>query len=303
MALKLFSFLFLFFLQFSVSVYAHNSQAQETIATVAGAVDLEQKQVCASVRTLNSGGTLQNDVCEPYWPKTQSIVITAPRDSSTAASGDDSAPEEGTGSNSSISEVAVPTWADQIRENPDSVDKSSDNYDGDLSPAQMAERGQTMASRSELQQMEALFARTKTNTVQRCCGSNRECATAFRAVRLQFCTNPRASTHPNEPDRCTGRDSGIFTVTPDEIYMSWWHLRISRLPESQREAAREAAIREHPQLRNKLGLIAPGMVSISRYDRANDDGSTLWTFRHELGHACSHIRRQIATRNGSPLNA
>jgi hypothetical protein len=45
------------------------------------------------------------------------------------------------------------------------------------------------------------------------------------------------------------------------------------------------------------------MVSISRYDRANDDGSTLWTFRHELGHACSHIRRQIATRNGSPLNA
>jgi len=289
MVLKLFPFLI--FLLVSIVAEA-NTDAQEALATVRDSASFIEQRVCNNVSGIQSGGTGQYQVCEPYWPRQQSVAITAPpQNGAQAESGDSSA----------VSEVGVPEWAEEIRENPDSTDKSSENFTGDSSPAEMAERGRTMASPAELREIETLYAQTRASVASRCCGTDRECRSVFSRVPLQFCTNPRATTHPNEPDRCTGRESGIYTVRDDELYLSWWLLRISRLPQAQREATRAYILREHPQLKARLGDVVPGTIVVSRYKRATD-GATLVTLRHELGHACSNIRRQIATRDGSRSN-
>lgn len=295
--------LFLISLCLQVPVVA--SQVEETARDVAAATSTTEKQVCQNVRTLHSGGNLRTEVCEPYWPKTEAIVVTAPRDPARSASGDASSAEDNSQSGTEtaqVTEIAMPSWADQVRDRPESYNKSSKDYEGNSSPAQMAERGITMASRAELRAMETLFTQTKNNVAERCCGTNRECAGLFRQVRLQFCTNPRALTHPNEPDPCTSSEAGVYTQSDDEMYMQWWLYQVARDPEGVREATRTATLAKRPQLRNRLGQVAPGFVKFSRYERA-DSGETLWTFRHELGHACSSIRRQIAARNGSRITA
>ncbi len=272
---------------------------EETLRDVAVAAGSTEIQMCRNMQALSNGQNLTSAVCEPYWPKTTAVVITATPQNTLAGSGDSTS----VGVSSEDRQIGIPDWAEQVRDRPETIDKSSTSYEGDNSPMQMAELGRTMGSRAELRAMESMFARTRSSVASRCCGSNQECLNVFRQVRLQFCTNPRATTHPNEPDRCTGRDSGVFTNTDDENLMVWWLLRMRREPADVQEATRASVLQDSPQLRNRLGQVAPGMVSISRYERADDGGETLWTFRHELGHACSSIRRQIATRDGSTLAA
>lgn len=274
-----------------------NSQNVETLRNVTREALSGDRLVCEDVRNLAVGNRPQNQIiCETYWPKQVAIVVTAKRPSS------ESTPDSEIKSEATVTEIGVPQWSDTVREKPQSVDKHSAAFEGDKSPEQMANEGKTLATPGDLQTMETSFVSLRNGMADRCCGTNSECLSSFKAVRIQFCTNPRAVTHPNEPDRCTGRDSGFYTTTGDEHIMRWWNLYILSLPQNHHEPNRAALLQKYPQLRGRLGSVAPGFISVSRYDRA-DQLDTQWTFRHELGHACSSIRRQMAVRDSTQLRA
>ncbi|RYZ72189.1 MAG: hypothetical protein EOP05_11290 [Proteobacteria bacterium] len=102
-----------------------------------------------------------------------------------------------------------------------------------------------------------------------CCGSNSRCTDAMKAVRVLSCSSD-ADKDPNQPDHCALL-SGYFEFNQVE------KSNISALVAG-----------------NQFTGIQSGSVILSPYVTATgEDYASAKIINHELGHACSFIRRQV----------
>ncbi len=111
-----------------------------------------------------------------------------------------------------------------------------------------------------------------------CCGEDRACLGAMKQLRIAQCS-AEGDRDPNKPDSCTYAN-GYFDLSAEE----------------------KATFRDS-LVGNPLKAILPGGIVLSPYlDRNGNAVALEATIRHELGHACTSIRRQATILKGG-LNA
>ncbi|MGZ3769150.1 MAG: hypothetical protein ACXVCP_06685 [Bdellovibrio sp.] len=195
---------------------------------------------------------------------------------------------------SAIWEKGQAWWKKMAEEKPAELNKHSDEYKNP-SRNEMLAHGFSIALPSELKKIEAKFNALKARTVPQCCGNDVECSKAYLATSLKFCSDPKAEADPNAPDPCADAKEAYFNADRKAKLGAWFLKTSNELPQFRLELLAKVR-KEFPQFEEEM--IRPGFVTLSKY-KSNESNSNTYADRHELGHACNFIRRQIASKSGT----
>ena len=187
-------------------------------------------------------------------------------------------------------------WKKITEKNPESLNKNSGEYK-DPSRRDMLKAGYTFASEAQLVKINEEFSNMKARTAIQCCGSDQRCITTYMATSLRFCSDPKSEQDETAPDPCASSGSAYFTVdrktqlTYFANYNHWERMP----PETLAQIMDQMKMNGEPNF--VVGSINPGYISLNRYisPRGKSDD---YTYRHELGHACNFVRRQLAVKDG-----
>jgi|GEM_PF-5167819 len=150
---------------------------------------------------------------------------------------------------------------------------------------------------------QALDVREK--TAQACCGTDSECLAAVRKVRVSVCESP-ADQDPSLPDPCEA-NGGQFSLSTVEqatvLTQMQYSFGVGRYgtPAEVQRVISEAKETLRQNISFGSAFPASGEIRLSPFGHL--DGaplSEIQTLRHEFGHACSFIKRQIASEIGKP---
>jgi hypothetical protein len=110
-----------------------------------------------------------------------------------------------------------------------------------------------------------------------CCGLDRTCERMMKGVSIHFC---QAQSDPNGPDECIGTGTGYQAEADPALW----------------KYTKENAFAAKPkQIRSEDFHLPSGSITISPFK--NDDSPS--DFSHEMGHACSWVKRSLAITRGS----
>ncbi|MGZ3743764.1 MAG: hypothetical protein ACXWRA_07930, partial [Pseudobdellovibrionaceae bacterium] len=132
-------------------------------------------------------------------------------------------------------------------------------------------------------------------TAPLCCGQDSECAKAYLETPLKFCSDPKAEADPNAPDPCSKSKKAFFSVEHEALLGAWFYEKVNESPQDRLQLLAKIK-KEIPNL--SLEKIWSGYISLGKY-KFGKDMLEPYIFRHELGHACNFVRRQIAAKKGT----
>jgi hypothetical protein len=207
--------------------------------------------------------------------------------------------------------VCVPIWKDGISPylKPDAKPLNFRENRGNISVkgvayvpptrSEVLARGYSMATD---EQMTALRNETELQLgkmIPICCGDDDICKNAMKEVKFEFCRDPEADKDSTKPDGCYGNQTSSFELITSDSDATSFLSFIARLvkPEQQSEFERGYGIPidqlKDDQLSAEGALKSPlpGRIQLTPYfkkgvSKASDN------LIHEMGHACSAIRRQ-----------
>lgn len=144
-------------------------------------------------------------------------------------------------------------------------------------------------------------AKVKQDVAQNCCGTDKSCHKYFSKVNINFCDDSAAAKNPNIPDPCA-KSGGTFYAdkgNTKEFATSMLSMldlvtaRASTLPpEEKKYFFKMISYYESIGGRHDFGEISYGGIELSPY-YAKTETANVQLLAHELGHACSHIKRQM----------
>lgn len=131
---------------------------------------------------------------------------------------------------------------------------------------------------------------------QMCCDGDKACSQAMAKVKINYCESD-ADRDPSKADDCELLDGEYQLDAQEQAALTLamqlplsMNLSAAQLTESEISGA-QAALKGHPA----TGFPVTGTIQLSPY--ADKYGGLIQNdgVRHELGHACSFIKRQLAT--------
>ena len=185
-----------------------------------------------------------------------------------------------------------------------------ENFNAKYNPEtrqQKLREGYTVLSKSERQASLKEFEKTKAVAATSCCGSDKECLNHFAKIQLTYCDDREANKNPNIPDKCArspGRFNiehsskndfasfivGMTNMATNRKYTSMSPEEIKYYRDLSKRMVAEGASSD-------LGVVVSGGIELSPYSHRGTPTSTTQIVSHELGHACSHIKRQLIVYN------
>jgi hypothetical protein len=169
------------------------------------------------------------------------------------------------------------------------VESALDDTDGCADPTQnrsskdfhqpsQNEMGETKLSAVEKHKLLDTFKVLQTTVAEKCCGDrDSQCTDLMNNVAVSFC---KAQKNPNTPDPCVG-DGTYYTPDFDD------HWQQNKLGKKSPDELKKLIV-------GKFEL-KPGTITLSPLTGEDNRAS----YTHELGHACSQIRRKLAIYRGS----
>ncbi len=131
-------------------------------------------------------------------------------------------------------------------------------------------------------QVEGRLRELRQSESQRCCAGDELCREAVAATRFEWCQPP---TDPTARDQCqTASYHGVDSA--HDLELGAWY------------GAEYHSRRVLPQAPATFP-VRSGYIRLSPYDFKYSDESWEYVLAHELGHACSHVRRQIMARRSA----
>lgn len=186
-------------------------------------------------------------------------------------------------------------WKKWVDERPEELNKGSADFKNP-SRKQMRAQGYKLANASELKDLAHLFNEMKAATVSACCAGDSECKKLYLQTTLKFCSDSGADRDADAPDSCAGSLSAAFMGDQDGLTNAWWQKYTPSMTAEQKKQALEDIRKQTPGF--QPGVLKSGSVTLSKYIQPSAPPD-FYVLRHELGHACSFVQRQIAAKKGS----
>jgi hypothetical protein len=136
-----------------------------------------------------------------------------------------------------------------------------------------------------------------------CCGTDSDCLSAMRGVRVSVCSSP-ADQDPSQPDPCEAVGGSYNLTTKENAVMALTMKDSVTLFSTGLPSQTSKVIEEARALLGGTSMLleaypATGEIVLSPYVTSRGEPiSEMGTLRHEFGHACSFIKRQIAAKPG-----
>jgi hypothetical protein len=131
-------------------------------------------------------------------------------------------------------------------------------------------------SKDEKKEIEdGMFSQVRGEAATACCGQDQGCLNEMNKVKLTYCSTQK----PDKPDQCLEE---VATYSAREDLRDWHHQNIKLSDEELKKITV-----------GKFGPI-PSSIAISPYAGVTSSADIF----HELGHACSYIRRTQALNRG-----
>ncbi|MES2857454.1 MAG: hypothetical protein V4692_16405, partial [Bdellovibrionota bacterium] len=132
-----------------------------------------------------------------------------------------------------------------------------------------------------------------------CCGSNVACKAAMDKVEFKFCEQSKDWT---KPDRCLSPVASFYMSNGNLRNIIDTSIQIAqknfpKLTLNERRNLESMVEKKEPRASSEFDF-SPGWVKMTNY--VFGEGNTFVseaTLRHELGHACSHVQRQLALKD------
>jgi hypothetical protein len=144
--------------------------------------------------------------------------------------------------------------------------------------------------------------RLREESTKLCCGSDVACTNLMRQVRVEFCTS-EADQDPSKQDPCLF-SAGVYALSTVE------QAEVASTLKNSLDADPGVAIRRIVDEANRTltanGVLfasypVSGGIRLGPYANRNGEAqASPGTLRHEFGHACSFIKRQIEASPGRP---
>ena len=180
------------------------------------------------------------------------------------------------------------------------------------SRSEFENRGLKIATQEEAEYLLERLDRIRKNMIPSCCDGNKECEKAMLGVNLKLCSDRSADKDSSAPDFCTLTNGYFLPARSKEDRLRIKKIIYSALKKQEHKDyvlnTTGDSEEEIDRLMRKLKVTpatAPvsGEVVVSPYFSNGASKVRDGTLRHEIAHACSSIKRQLAALDGDDASA